>query len=173
MKDTSPKDPWAGSGGSPGGAGQFLIGFGLAMVALWFFFDSVQVVSGHRGIISGMFGGRGGGMGNWETTSMGVIFVPFFIGTVALFYDAKQKWAWGLLWIGVFIIVVEVLSRLRPQFNMGMSQLILMMVMFAAGAGLMLRSYRTIQAEDAAERKAAATPSDSKTEKPPEAADGE
>ena len=157
MKEKSSKDPWAGSGGSPGGAGQFLMGFGLSMVALWFFFDSVQVVSGHHGLISGMVGGRGG-MGNWETTSMGVIFVPFFIGTVALFYDASQKWAWGLLSIGIFVIVVEVLSRLRPQFNMGMSQLILMMVMFAAGAGMMLRSYRTIQIEEA--------PSESPADKP-------
>jgi hypothetical protein len=89
-----------------------------------------------------MMRGRGGGGGGmWETTSMGLIFVPFLIGVIALFYNAAQKWAWWLMNIGLAIIVIEVLSRIRFLMTTKLSHLLGMMVLFAAGIGLMLRSY--------------------------------
>lgn len=77
-----------------------------------------------------------------ETTSMGILFLPFLISTIALFVDSKMKWAWGLLWIGIGILVIEVLSRIRFIMDMKLSHLLIMFVAFAAGAGLMIRSYR-------------------------------
>jgi hypothetical protein len=110
-------------------------------VALYFLFDSVQVVSGGGGWISGMILGahRGGFMG---TASHGIIFVPLLAGVIALFYDARPKWAWALMWIGLGIVVVEILSRLEFRFSMKTSHLLLMLVMFGAGIGLVLRSFR-------------------------------
>ncbi|MFT5499514.1 MAG: hypothetical protein ACI9TH_004930 [Kiritimatiellia bacterium] len=133
-----------GSGGTQGGVGLFFLGFALAGVALYFFFDSVRVSAGHHGLLSGMMGGRGrgGGRGMAETTSMGILFLPFLISTIALFVDSKMKWAWGLLWIGIGILVIEVLSRIRFIMDMKLSHLLIMFVAFAAGAGLMIRSYR-------------------------------
>ncbi|MFT5125157.1 MAG: hypothetical protein ACI97B_003801 [Verrucomicrobiales bacterium] len=133
-----------GSGGTQGGVGLFFLGFALAGVALYFFFDSVRVSTGHHGLLSGMMGGRGrgGGRGMAETTSMGILFLPFLISTIALFVDSKMKWAWGLLWIGIGILVIEVLSRIRFIMDMKLSHLLIMFVAFAAGAGLMIRSYR-------------------------------
>lgn len=87
-----------------------------------------------------------------ETTSMGIIFVPFFIGVIALFYDARMVWAWILTWIGVAIIVIEIVSRLRFFYEMKSSSFILMIVMFAAGAGLMLRSYRELPGEEESDK---------------------
>lgn len=77
-----------------------------------------------------------------ETTSMGLIFLPFFIGIVALFYSAKLKWAWYVTWIGLAVIVIEITSRLRFLLQMKVSHLVILIVVFAAGAGLMLRSYK-------------------------------
>jgi uncharacterized protein len=133
-----------GSGGTQGGVGLFFLGFALAGVALYFFFDSVRVSTGHHGLLSGMMGGRGrgGSRGMAETTSMGILFLPFLISTIALFVDSKMKWAWGLLWIGIGILVIEVLSRIRFIMDMKLSHLLIMFVAFAAGAGLMIRSYR-------------------------------
>jgi hypothetical protein len=134
-----------GSGGTQGGIGLFALGFALTGVALYFFFDSVRVSTGHHGLLSGLMGsgrGGGGGRGMAETTSMGVLFLPFLISTIALFVDAKMKWAWGLLWIGISILVIEVLSRIRFGLEMKLSHLLIMFVTFAAGAGLMIRSYR-------------------------------
>ena len=45
-----------GSGGTDGGVGMFFIGLGLAVLAVYLFFDSVRVTT-EIGLISGFFGG--------------------------------------------------------------------------------------------------------------------
>jgi len=133
-------------GGTQGGTPEFMwaVGLLLAGVAAYFFFDSVDASTHGAGAISGAMrrGGHGGGRGMWHTTSMGIIFLPLFIAVVALFVDATYKWAWGLLWIGLGIIVVEILSRLRFEFNMKTSHLILLIFVFAAGIGIMIRGLK-------------------------------
>lgn len=151
-----------GSGGTEGGAGKFLIGFGLAALALYLFFDSVRVATGDLGLFSGLARRHAGG-GLWETTSMGLLFVPFFLGVLALFYDARLKWAWGLMWFGVAVLVIEILSRIRFFLNMKTTHLLGMIVLFAAGAALMIRSYRD---EGANQGAAAQTDDDQDADKP-------
>lgn len=129
-----------GSGGTDGGVGKFALGFLLAVVAVYFFFDSVRVSTMGAGWITGaMHRGHGGFL---ETTSMGIVFVPFFIGVLVLFYDATKRWAWWLMYIGLGVLAIEILSRIRFLLNMKTTHLLGMLVMFAAGVALMLRSYR-------------------------------
>ncbi|MEM0896780.1 MAG: hypothetical protein AAGJ79_07820 [Verrucomicrobiota bacterium] len=130
------------SGGTLGGGERFILGFALAAVSFYFFLDSVHVHTGGGGWISGAM--RGGGRGNrlWETTSMGIVFLPFFLGVVALFYNAKIKWGWYLTWLGLAVIAIEIFSRIRFLLDMKVSHLLIMVVTFAAGTGLMLQSYR-------------------------------
>lgn len=128
-------------GGSPGGMGLFLAGASLSLVSAYFFIDSVRVTTFGRGIVSGGFGGWGG------TGSAAIVFLPLFIAVVALFYDASKTWAWGLFALGGFILAVEILSRLEFFINLKLSHLLIMMVSFAAGIGLILRSLRA-QAAD-------------------------
>lgn len=111
----------------------------MAAVAAWLFFDSVLVRTDGGGIISGMFRGHGH---VFETTSMGILFIPFFLGVFSLFVNSKQKWAWALTWIGIAILGVEVLSRIRFYFTTKLTHLGLMIVLFAAGCAFMFRSYR-------------------------------
>lgn len=127
-------------GGRPGGEVKFFVGLILAGIGLYLFFDSVHFTSGHRGLISGMMGRQGGG-GFRETTSMGIILVPLFAGVVALFFDVRQTWAWILTVIGFLILIIEIVSRMRPYFDAKASHAILMMIMIAGGFGLMLRGY--------------------------------
>ncbi len=140
-----------GAGGTEGGIGIFVAGFALAAGALWFFLDSVLVTSGGMGWITGQLqalrGESGSAMGGWRTTSMGIIFVPFMIGVLALFVDAKKTWAWALTYFGIFILAVEILSRLQFGFSMKTSHLLLMLGAFAAGTGMMFRSYRSMPSE--------------------------
>ena len=129
-----------GSGGTPGGISEFAIGFVLAGLAVYLFLDSVLVSSGIgmiAGGVNGMFGGFFG-----ETTSSGLVFVPFFIGVTALFYDARPRWSWATMYFGIAIIVLEIMSRIRFLISMKVSHLLGIMVLLAAGTGLMLRSYR-------------------------------
>jgi hypothetical protein len=127
-------------GGTEGGAAPFMAGLGLTLTALglYLLFDSVHVVSGGAGWISQwIMGGVG-----WETTSRGIIFLPMFLGVIILFYNASLKIGWGLLWFGLAVIVVEILSRLQFMFSMKTSHLILILATVAAGIGLMLRGLR-------------------------------
>lgn len=133
-----------GSGGTEGGVSLFWIGFGLMALAVYLFFDSVKVSTG-MGFLSG-WGRHRGGM--WETTSMGIIFVPFIISAIILFYDAAKKWAWWLLYIGLGVIAVEILSRVRFLMTVKTTHLLGMFVLFAAGVGLMLKSYRASRREN-------------------------
>ena len=128
-------------GGRPGGEIKFIIGVLLAGIGLWLFFDSVRLTTGHHGLISSAFGGRGGGGGMGQTTSMAIILVPLFIGVTGLFFNVNQKWAWALTSVGILILSVEILSRMRPHFNVKASHAVLMLVMIAGGLGLMLRAY--------------------------------
>jgi uncharacterized protein len=131
-----------GSGGTQGGVGKFLMGFGLSLLALYLFFDSVQVSTDRLGLFSGWAQQFAGGPGLWTTTSMGFLFVPFFLGVLALFYDARQTWAWVLMWFGIAVLVIEILSRIHFLLSMKLTHLLGMMVLFAAGVALMIRSYR-------------------------------
>lgn len=128
-------------GGRPGGEIKFIIGVLLSGIGMWLFFDSVRLTTGHHGLISSAFGGRDGGGGMGQTTSMAIILVPLFIGVIGLFFNVKQKWAWALTIIGILILSVEILSRMRPHFNVKASHAVLMLVMIAGGLGLTLRAY--------------------------------
>ncbi|MEO0414511.1 MAG: hypothetical protein AAF226_06110, partial [Verrucomicrobiota bacterium] len=132
-------------GGRPGGEVKFLIGAILTGIGLWLFFDSVRFSSGHGGLISGMMrggrGGGGGGRGMGETTSMGIILVPLFIGVIALFFDVKKAWAWCVTGFGILVLAVEIVSRLRPIFEVKATHGIMMLVLIAGGLGFMLKGY--------------------------------
>lgn len=130
-----------GSGGTEGGLGMFTVGIGvfLAGLALYLFLNSVYASTMGHGVLSHAIGSRGG---MWETTSMGILFVPFFLGVIALFYDARIKWAWWLTYLGIGILVIEIFSRIRFRLEMKMTSLLLVIVLFCAGVGLILRSYR-------------------------------
>ena len=123
-------------GGTRGGIGLFAGGVALTAVSAWFFLDSVRVQSYGNGWISGGFGGFGG------TGSMGVLFVPLLIGIGALFYNAKAPWAWVVFGLGLALIVIEILSKLRFFYDLKLSHFLLMLGGFAAGIGLTLRSLR-------------------------------
>ncbi|MEM9080621.1 MAG: hypothetical protein AAGC74_08025 [Verrucomicrobiota bacterium] len=141
MSNPPDKPPTLKPGGSEGGEGLFFLGGGLALlgIGLYLLLDSVRVVSGDFGALSGMFHRRGMG----QTTSMGIIFIPFLIGAAILFYDAAKKWAWWLAGAGLLAIIIEIFSRISFVMNMKTTHLLLILIMIAAGAGLLAKAYQT------------------------------
>ena len=131
----------ADAGGTPGGTRLFFIGLVLAAAGLYLFLDSVRVVTLPAGMLSG-FLDHGMFRNGAPTTSTGILFAPIFLGLITLFYDARLKFGWALFYIGVSIIVIEILSRIQFMMNTKTSHLLLMLGMIAAGIGLMLRSFR-------------------------------
>jgi hypothetical protein len=125
-------------GGKEGGEMPYIVGLILIAVGGYLFFDSVRVNSGGAGwISSGISRGRGGFM---QTTSMGIVFVPLLAGIVALTYDSSKKWPWALSGLGIILIAIEILSRIRFVMNTKVTHLILMLGMIAVGAGLIARA---------------------------------
>ena len=123
-------------GGQEGGEGYFLGGIALFIAGLYFFLDSVRVTSGQYGAISGMIGGGRRGM---ETTSMGIVFLPFLIGIGVLFYDSSKRWGWWLSGSGLIMLVIEMVSRIHFTMNIKTSTFLLIFCFMAAGAGLATR----------------------------------
>ncbi len=129
-------------GGSPGGEVKFLIGALMTIAGVWLFFDSVRFTTGHMGMISGaMSRGRGGGGGLMETTSMGIVLVPLFVGIIALFFDVRKTWGCVLVGLGIVILGIEVVSRFRPVIAIKGTHLFLLIILMAGGLGMMLRGY--------------------------------
>jgi len=141
------KDTGLKPGGTEGGDGLFLGGIGLVVMALGFYLllDSVRVVSGGYGTFSRMIGGGRAGL---ETTSMGIVFLPFMVGIGALFYDASKRWAWVVSGLGFLVIAIEILSRIQFVMNVKTSHLLMILAMVAAGAGMLAKAYRTGQLND-------------------------
>lgn len=127
-------------GGTEGGSGIFVLGGGLVLMALgmYLFFDSVRVQAGQYGWMSGVIGRGRQGM---ETTSMGIVFLPFLIGVGVLFFDASKKWAWWLSGLGLAVISIEILSRIRFVLDMKTTHLLMILCMVAAGAGMALKAF--------------------------------
>lgn len=130
-----------GAGGTPGGTWLFFTGLVLAATGLWFFLSNVHVMTNPFGAISGLFS-RGVFGGGQPAMSTGIVFAPIFLGLVMLFYDARLKWGWALFYVGLAVIVIEILSRIQFHMEMRTSNLLLMLGMVAAGIGMMLRSFR-------------------------------
>jgi hypothetical protein len=130
-----------GAGGTPGGTLLFFTGLVLAAAGLWFFLSNVHVMTNPFGMVSGLFS-RGVFGGGQPAMSTGIVFAPIFLGLVLLFYDARLKWGWALFYVGLAIIVLEILSRIQFHMDMRTSSLLLMLGMVAAGIGMMLRSFR-------------------------------
>lgn len=130
-----------GAGGSPGGTGMFFTGLLLAAVGLYLFLDSVLVTTLPMGWLSGGLNRIAMG-GNAPTTSTGILFAPVFIGLVLLFYNSRLMSGWVLFYLGLAILVIEILSRVQFMMQTKTSHLLLMLGMIAAGIGLMLRSFR-------------------------------
>jgi len=130
-----------GAGGTPGGTWLFFTGLVLAAAGLWFFLSNVHVMTNPFGMVSGLFS-RGMFGGGQPAMSTGIVFAPIFLGLVLLFYDARWKSGWALFYVGLAIIVIEILSRIEFHMDMRTSNLLLMLGMVAAGIGMMLRSFR-------------------------------
>jgi len=125
------------SGGTSGGIGTFLAGLSLSLCGVYLLLDSTRMISGH-GWMAGV--GRGWGLGN--TASGIIVWVPFLIAIMWLFFNAAVKTAWWLFWIGLSVVVLDILSGFRFYSSIKTTHFIIILVMIAGGIGLILRSFK-------------------------------
>ncbi|MEO5559181.1 MAG: hypothetical protein ABIO49_05250 [Dokdonella sp.] len=120
----------SGAGGTPGGIGQFLFGFALAVVGGWLLMNQVVVT--------------GGAWSLWGHDAFGVSLVPFIVGVGLLFFNGRSVIGWLLLIAGLLIVIAGVLGNLRIYFQpTSLFNTLLMLVMLFGGIGLIARSLKS------------------------------
>jgi hypothetical protein len=127
-----------GAGGTPGGIGQFLIGFACAVAGGWMLMNQVTV------------GGGAWSLGGYN--AFGLSLLPFIVGVGLLFFNGKSVLGWLLLTAGLVIIFAGVLMNLRIYFRpTSLYNTLVMLALLAGGIGLIARSLRSVAAvvEDA------------------------
>ena len=118
-----------GAGGTPGGIGEFIAGFVMAVAGFWLLTNQVVVTSGAWTL--------------WGYNSFGLSLVPFLVGVGMLFFDGKSKIGWGLLIAGVVIILAGILTNLHIYFqSTSLFNTLLMLVLLAGGIGLIVKAVR-------------------------------
>lgn len=120
----------SGAGGTPGGIGQFLIGFALAVAGGWLLMNQVVVSGGNWAI--------------WGYNSFGLSLLPFILGVGLLFFDGRSVLGWLLVLAGLVIIFAGVIVNLRVYFlSTSLFNTLLMLVLLFGGIGLIARSLRS------------------------------
>lgn len=121
-----------GAGGTPGGIGQFLIGFAMAVAGGWLLVNQVSVHSG--------------GWSLWGYNSFGLSLLPFIVGTGLLFFNGRSILGWLLLIAGLVIIGAGILINLNIYFRpTSLFNTLMMLALLAGGIGLLARSLRSAE----------------------------
>lgn len=124
-----------GAGGTPGGLGSFLFGLILTLIGGYMLLTEIRVTTGFWGFR--LFGG---------ISPFGATMIIFIIGVVLLFMDAKSKIGWVLAGGSLLFALIGIIANLQVYFaNTSLYVLLVMLVLFFGGIGLMLRALRSVE----------------------------
>lgn len=131
-----------GAGGTPGGLGQFFIGFIMMCAGFYLLFNAITV-SSNFGMGMRLYGMSAFGS-NFNITS-GMVMIPFIFGVGIIFYNSKNILGW-LLGIGsLAALIFGVIASIRFSFRtMTSFDLIVILVLAIGGLGLFLRSLKSL-----------------------------
>jgi hypothetical protein len=128
-EDSDKQLPRFSPGGTPGGLGMFLFGLALSIAGGYLIMNQVQVASAYWTW--------------WGTNTFGLTLIPLIIGVGLLFFNGKSIPGWLLAGGGAVIIFVGIIANLQIYFRQtSLYNLILLLVLFAGGLGLMARSLK-------------------------------
>jgi hypothetical protein len=118
-----------GAGGTPGGLGEFLLGFVMACAGGYLLTQQVTVTSGFWNF--------------WGYNAFGLTLVPLLAGVALLFFNGRSKVGWLLLIGGATILLAGILMNLEIYFRQtSLFNTLLMLVLLFGGVGLIARSLR-------------------------------
>lgn len=116
-----------GAGGTPGGVGQFLLGFAMTVAGGYLLTNQVTV--------------SGGSWSLWGHSSFGLALLPLLVGIGLLFWNGRSIAGWLLLVAGLVIVLAGVIVNLQVYFQpTSLFNTILMLALLAGGIGLAVRA---------------------------------
>lgn len=118
-----------GAGGTSGGVGEFLLGLGMSVAGAYLLTQRVTVTSGYWTM--------------WGYNAFGLSLLPLLFGIGLLFFNGRSIAGWLLTFAGVVIIFVGIIANLGIYFQpTSLFNTLVMLVLLAAGIGLIARSLR-------------------------------
>ena len=131
MTDRSLRDV----GGTPGGMGDFLIGFAMSCVGGYLLSNQVTVVGSYWN-----FSGN---------NTFGITLIPMLIGIGLLFWNGRSLIGRLLTLAGALFILAGVIANLHIYFQpTSLFNTLVMLILLVGGLGLIARSVRPHRASD-------------------------
>jgi hypothetical protein len=114
-------------GGTSGGLGKFLLGFGMTCVGGYLLSNQVMVASGYWSFYGG--------------NTFGITLLPMLIGIGLLFFSGRSIVGWLLTAGGALFIFAGVIANLHIYFQpTSLFNTLVMLILMAGGLGLIARS---------------------------------
>ncbi|WP_144392261.1 hypothetical protein [Pleionea sediminis] len=137
-----------GAGGTSGGIGRFLIGLIMMSVGGYLFLSKVLITTANsmRGF---GFGTSLYSFGGGFSITGGMIFVPFIIGIVMIFWNSKNIFGWMLSGISLIAFIVGVIVNIRVSLApMTAFDIVVLIILMAGGAGMFFSSLKNFDASE-------------------------
>ena len=117
-------------GGTPGGLGEFLMGFVMACVGGYLLSNQVTVAGSYWSF--------------WWTNSFGITLIPLLFGVAILFFNGRSWIGWLLTIAGALFILAGVIANMQIYFRpTSLFNTLLMLILLVGGVGLIARSVRS------------------------------
>ena len=129
----------SGAGGTSGGIGRFFIGLAMMVGGCYLFLDAVRITHHmHLGYTLYSFGGL--------RLTTGMTLIPLIFGVGMIFYNAANPLGWVLSATTLVMLLFGVLSTIQFRIrSMSAFELIMILALFAGGAGLFLNSLKNTE----------------------------
>jgi len=117
-------------GGTPGGLGEFILGFIMTCVGGYLISNQTMITSSYWNF--------------WGTNSFGVTLIPLLFGVALLFFNGKSTIGWLLTIAGALFILAGVIANMQVYFrSTSLFNTLVMLVLLVGGLGLIARSMRS------------------------------
>ena len=114
-------------GGTPGGLGEFLMGFIMACVGGYLLANQVTVVGSYWSF--------------WGANSFGITLIPMLFGVGLLFWRGRSIIGWLLTIAGALFILAGVIANMHIFFQpTSLLNTLVMLILLVGGLGLIARS---------------------------------
>ena len=116
-------------GGTPGGIGEFLMGFVMACLGGYLLSHQVTVVGSYWNF--------------WGASSFGVTLLPMLFGIALLFWNSRNPIGWVLTIGGAVFIFAGVIANMHIYFQpTSLFNTLVMLVLLVGGLALIARAMR-------------------------------
>lgn len=117
-------------GGTPGGLGEFVLGFVMTCVGGYLISNQVTVVGSYWSF--------------WGGSSFGITLIPLLFGVGILFFNGRSNIGWLLTAAGALFILAGVIANMHIYFRREtLFNTLLMLILLVGGLGLIAKSMRS------------------------------